>query len=147
MGRKLTGLKAHRSDGRGEYYWLRDVLDHLLARTQDGPNLSEEQALLAEARREKLELETAELRGQLCRVEHVEQLWSEMIANAKNRLRAIPHNTAHQVMAASALSEAMKIIEDAVEESLRELAESGVPSGSSIGHSEEALDATATAHG
>ena len=127
LGRKLTGLKPHREDARGQYYWLRDVLDHLLKKDQDGPDLIEEQALLAEARRMKLEEETKLLKGETCRVEYVERLWAETITNARNRLRALPHNTAHRVIASKKFSDAVRIIEDAVDDVLRELGGTGIP--------------------
>lgn len=143
VGRKLEGLVPHRKDRRGEYYWLRDIFDHFLKRNSKGPNLMEEQALLAEARRQKLELETEELRGQLCRVENVEQLWSEAIANAKAKLRAIPHDTAHQIMATKKFSDAVIILEEAVESALTELANDGIPARKAVDGSEESVDAPA----
>jgi hypothetical protein len=103
----------------------------------------EEQALLAEARREKIELETAELRGQLCRVENVELVVGEMVANAKAKLRAIPHDTTHQIMATNKFSEAVIILEDAIESALTELANDGIPSAETVDGGEEGMDSTA----
>lgn len=132
VGRKLTGLDPHRKTKRGEYYWLRDVLDHLVVQERgDDLDLHQEQAKLAEKRREKIELENSELRGELCRVSDIEHYWSEVLSNVKAKMRAIPHNTAHRVMAAGALSEALKILEDAVDECLSELSDTGIPSRSS----------------
>lgn len=143
IGRKLEGLAPIRKDNRGEYYSLRDVLDHLVDKDKKGPDLVKEQAKLAEARREKIELETEELRGELCRTSDVEQLWADMLTNCKTRLRSIPHNTAHRVMASAVLSDGLRILEDAVDEALTELAESGIPSKKAPGDSSKGAD-TAT---
>lgn len=136
VGRLLEGLEPHRKEfvrGGQEvgYYWMRDVFDHLMSSgdgDEDGDRLDPEQesAKLAEARRLKLEVETEVLRGELVYRNEVVKLWSDHIANCKARLRAIPHKTAHRVMAASDHAEALRLLETEVEEALNELAGNGI---------------------
>jgi len=130
LGTMLEGLQPHRTTGSGkrirQFFWLRDVWDWL--QTGEGTlDPQQEAAKLNEARRIRLEIQTAQLRGELCRADEVEKLWSDHIANCKNRLRAIPHKVAHQVMAATDHAEGLRILESAIYEALAELAGSGVP--------------------
>lgn len=152
LGQMLEGLQPHRTSGSGkrvrQYYWLRDVFDWL----QSGDNAldpQQEAAKLNEARRIKLEIQTSMLRGELCRTDDVEKLWADHIANCKNRLRAIPHKAAHQIMAAADHAEGLRILESAIYEALDELSGRGVPdaTGEAASGGSEGLESAAEADG
>lgn len=87
----------------------------------------QEAAKLNLARREKTEIETKILSGELCRTEEVQILWAQIITNAKTKLLALPHKAAHQVAAVSGYAEAEKILKSIVHEALEELAKDGIP--------------------
>jgi hypothetical protein len=152
LGGMLEGLKPHRTSGSGkqirQYFWLRDVFDWLQS-GEDTLDPQQEQAKLAEVRRIRIEIQNEILKGELCRTEEVEKLWADQITNAKNRLRAIPHKLAHQVMAATDHAEGLRILERGIQEVLEELAGTGSPDPTAAidGSGEEGLESAAEADG
>jgi hypothetical protein len=143
VGSLLEDLEPHRKSGRIGYYWMRDVFDHLLKNEQERLDPQQEQARLNESRRRKVDLETEVMRGELCRTSDVEMFWSNHITNCKTRLLAIPHKTAHRVMAAKEISEGMKILEDEVREALEELAGNVELGGAPDTDGKEGVESTA----
>lgn len=124
LGKRLEGLDPVRINGRSSLYMMSDVVEHMAGQSEL-LDLAQEQAKLNAARREKVELETAVIKKELCSFEEVELLWAEQITNAKTKLLALPHKAAHQVIAASDFIEAQNILQQLVDESLNELSGSG----------------------
>lgn len=151
VGQLLEGLEPHRKDDRGSYYYLRDVFDHINSRSQAAGQLDpeQEQAKLAEARRHKLELETRVLRGELIYLDQAAKMWADHITNCKTRLRAIPHKTAHRVMAATEHADGLRLLQNEIEEALNELAGIEVVESDEdlLGDGEEGVESSAETDG
>lgn len=151
MAKKLAGLAPCRSEvvGRGkqsDFYLLKDVFNHMM---QEGGKLdsNQEQAKLNKARRAKVEIEVKELSGELCRTADVQELWFNIISNAKTRLRGLSHKLTHRIMAASDLAEGQEILEGGVNEALDELSATGIPERRKLTapSGDEGVEATAKA--
>lgn len=153
VGQLLQGLEPHRTvtpKGKGAvvgYYWMRDVLDHLMKPDEEGEgekmlNPEQEQARLANARRLKIEVETKVLNGELLYRDDVANLITNHITNCKSRLRSIPHKIVHRIMAATDHAEGLRLAENEIEEALNELAGIGFeePDGEHSGDNGEGVD-------
>jgi hypothetical protein len=128
VGQLLEGLEPHRKSGRVQYYWLREVFDHIRAKDQEKLDANQEQAKLSRSRRIKLDQEIALAGGETCETATVEKHWADVLVNIKNNFLALPHRTTHRVMACKEMSEGMAILEKAVREILENLADTGIPS-------------------
>lgn len=116
-------LTAVETRGRTEYYDLRDVIRMRLQRAApQTADLANERAALARSQRSKLDLETAELRGELVRAEAVEQRWSVLVAAARAKLLALPSRIAQRHAVPGKTAEMQMAIEAIVHEALNELA-------------------------
>lgn len=139
VAKLIDGLKPHRTQGNRDYYYFRDVVDHIMA-NGDALDPSQESAKLNQARREKVEMETRIMRGDLCETEAVRGLWTEVVTNAKAKLLAMPHKIAPQVVGME-YSDALSLMNEAVRESLAELESTdGAPESISLGDEEEGGD-------
>jgi hypothetical protein len=121
LGKKLKGLKPAREDGKSRFFYMADVFRHLA----HGENLDPQQeaAKLNKARREKLEIEKAELIGLVVNINEVADMWTEQITHMKARLLSIPSKATTQILAADTYGEAEKILKAQIREALGELAE------------------------
>ena len=130
MGALLEGLEPVREEkGKKQtrrFYLLKDALEHI-AMNEDRLDPRQEQAKLNMARRIKVDIETAVMKGELCYTDDVEKLWFDTISNVKTKLRGLPHKLATQVQAATTYAEVVELLEDGVREALYELSESGTP--------------------
>lgn len=81
-----------------------------------------EEAKLTRARREKVELELAEMRGELHHSDDVRAVMSDMLAGFRARIRAIPSGVAPQLVGKDATT-IMEMLTAATNEALQELAE------------------------
>lgn len=131
MGKMLAGLKSRRVEFHGQrehhYFIMKDVIEHIMTEGAGKLNPQQEAARLNKERRIKVELENAELRGELCRTDDVRKMWFNIITNAKTKLRGLPHKLVHRILAASELKEGLVIMEQGIAEVLDELSGDGVP--------------------
>lgn len=96
--------------------------------SEDGDlDLVAERAALAKAQREKIELELAETRGELVRVQDVLDTWAGHIGTAKQALLGLPAKAAGQIAPPGKTAEAEAVLRRLVKEALMELSESGSP--------------------
>ena len=102
----------------------------------DEPNddAEAERYLNARARKEAAladlaQMEAAEARGDLVRVEDVAAWWGEMVTLARARLLALPSMAAPQVAAPGKIAEVQAILRKLINEALEELSRDGVPEG------------------
>ncbi|HEY1283003.1 MAG TPA: hypothetical protein VGE96_00860 [Steroidobacteraceae bacterium] len=109
--------------------WLRDRHSREFGVATDGAarDLEAERARLTCAQANKAELEAAELRGELVRVDDVEETWTGMIAEARAKLLALPTKLAQRVAPPGKTAEAQAVAQEAVHEALRALAGDGSP--------------------
>lgn len=85
-----------------------------------------ERAKLARAQRQKIELETAALRGTLLPAEDVAREWSDMIGRARAKLLGLPPRLAAHAMTCSTAREAEEFARAEVHAALSELGEEHV---------------------
>jgi hypothetical protein len=126
LARRLEGLdpvsettKGKRVDRR---YKLAAVVQHLFNRESKGLDLNDERAKLAVLQQEKLQLEIAELRGDLVRVPAVEERWHELLAAVRAKLLALPAKLAIAVAPPDRIQSAQDRAQALVHEALSELA-------------------------
>jgi phage terminase Nu1 subunit (DNA packaging protein) len=113
---------ACEKQGRGNKYQMKAVLDYLLARqgkTRLDP--SQERARLHRSQRQIKELEILILKGEYAPMAEFEELWGQLVGNARAKFLSLPVKLAPTVMAAESMAE----IEDAsrllIHEALEEL--------------------------
>ena len=126
LARRLEGLapvsettKGKRVDRR---YKLAAVVQHLYASEGQRLDLNDERAKLAVLQQEKLQLEIAELRGDLVRLPEVEGRWNEMLAAMRAKLLALPSKLAVAVAPPERIQAAQDRAQALVHEALSELA-------------------------
>lgn len=90
-------------------------------------DIQQELASLNQARRKKLEIETAKLEGNLIDADEVIRHWMDMITNAKTKLLALPQALAHQVLVVDSYGEAEALLKKSIYEALHELSQDGIP--------------------
>ena len=115
----FEATKGKRVDRR---YKLAAVVAHLYARERTGLDLNDERAKLAVLQQEKLQLEIAELRGDLVRASEVESRWQEVLATMRAKLLALPSKLAVAIGAPDRLQVAQDRAQALVHEALSELA-------------------------
>lgn len=92
---------------------------------QDRLDPIREKALLDRVRRQKIELEIAEERKKLIRIEKVEETWSKMAAAFRAKILALPKKCAPRVCATKETRQIEKILTQECHEALKELSEYG----------------------
>ena len=102
LAKKLEGLEPVESKktakGTDRLFRLADVIAHLADPGGDGAlDLSQERAKLARLQQQKLELELAEVRGEVCRVPVVVQHWQGMVMSMRAVLLNLPSRVAGRV--------------------------------------------------
>jgi phage terminase Nu1 subunit (DNA packaging protein) len=90
---------------------------------QEQYELTAERARLAHHQANKTRLEEEELRGSLVRIEYVSNLWATIGNNIKNKLRGIPHKTAHLLEAAEGHQEILEILQNQIDDALIDLSD------------------------
>lgn len=94
-----------------------------------------EKALLDRARRQKVELEIAEEKKKLIRIEKVEETWSKMAGAFRSRILNMPKKLAAKVCQTKDIKAIEKILSAECEEALTELSEYGADFGRENAHS------------
>ena len=99
---------------------------------QSGEDDSPEDYLTARARKETAladlaQMQAAELRGELARIDDVVLYWGNLVAAARARLLALPSMLAPQVASHGRIAEVEALLRKFVNEALSELAGDGVP--------------------
>ena len=120
LTKRIDGLKPHRSANGRDYYWLRDVMNFIEGRGEEVLDPSQESAKLNQARREKVEIETRIMHGDLCETEGVRALWAEVVTNAKAKLLSMPHKITPQLIGLE-YGDALALMETEVKAALKEL--------------------------
>jgi len=109
---------------------MSDVVKFLVdneGQNEEGLDIKKETALLNQARRKKLEIETNILNGQVCRVEDVKHHWAEHIRNAKAKMLSLPTKLSTVLLTADGAEEIDLILTRAIHECLDELSGDGIP--------------------
>lgn len=131
LARKLTDLppdEQTEKNGRTERRWrLARVVAHLASPTGEGLDLNQERAALARVQRHKVEIELAELRGEVVRLPVVEQHWQGMVASMRAKLLSLPSKIAAQTAGPDRLQLVESRAQVLVYEALEEIAHGGVP--------------------
>ncbi|AUN08972.1 hypothetical protein CF081_19635 [Clostridium botulinum] len=82
-----------------------------------------EHALLERARREKVELELAAMRGQMHHSEDVERVMNDMLANFRSKLLALPTKASPMLIARDDIGTIQEILHNQMLEVLQELSD------------------------
>lgn len=109
--------------------WLKRQWRKDLGLADDGTvyDYEKERARLTKAQADRTELEAAELRGELVRVEHLVEEWGRMLSALRARLLSLPSKTAPRARTAASDEVALRLIEDEVLQALEELSADGLP--------------------
>lgn len=124
-GRTAGGQYEARELGR----WFKHRLLSELGVTGDGQvyDYDAERARLTKAQADKVELEAAELSGEMVRVDDVAAEWARMFGAMRARLLSLPTKSAPRSRVAINDEEAAAVIEAEVLEALQELSDDGLP--------------------
>ena len=106
---------------------LRVMTQWRIDRAGDGGELDRERTRLTKAQADKTELEVAELKAKLVRMELVVPHWQAMVAAMRAKLLAIPAKVAPQVAGPDSLSRTQELIQDGVYQALSEIAGDAFP--------------------
>ena len=131
------GIIPRVSRGRYELYpavqeyirWLRDRSESAAARDTSGTGHETEheaRTRLTTARADIHERTASQMAGDLIPADAVEKAWSQVLAQLRGHLVALPDRAAPQVEDAAGLNEIREILRDAVAEILTEMAETQV---------------------
>lgn len=82
-----------------------------------------EHALLERAKREKVELELAAMRGQVHHSEDVERIMNDMLSNFRSKLLALPTKASPMLIARDDIGSIQEILHNQILEVLQELSE------------------------
>jgi hypothetical protein len=121
--------------------WRKQTLDHIRVvyvrrlrevaagrSTPDGDlDLVAERAALAKVQRERIELELAEQRGEIVRVEDVLNTWAGHINTTKTALLGLPARIAGQIAGPGKRAEVEAVLRAEIKETLTELSTNGMP--------------------
>jgi phage terminase Nu1 subunit (DNA packaging protein) len=121
LARKLKGLEPTGKEGRFNTYYMADVVAHLYAADKLDP--AQESAKLNKSRREKIDLEKAELEGELVGIEEVAEIWTDVCTNVKTKMLAIPNGVSRELMACASLAEMQTELTKAIKAALVDLAD------------------------
>lgn len=112
-------------NGRETLFESKDALPLIYGVSNGGAQgeLSRERAMLAQAQRKKIELETAVLKADVIPSEVVKEVWSQLLSACRARLLAMPSRMATQLMTVKNHTEIEEITRDFIYEALNELAE------------------------
>ena len=121
----VSGLQPlEESESRGTWYESKQALPLIYgANTDTGFDLEEERARLAHHNANKSAMEEKELSGQLVRMDDIHQVWENRLVAFKSKLLALPPKTASRVIRCETFAEAKVLLDKAVREALKELAE------------------------
>lgn len=126
-----AGCPVEERDGNGRIkaLSLRDLVAWRLARAEgdDVGELERERTRLTRAMADKTELEVAELRGSLIRVQAVVQHWQTKIASVRAKLLTLPSKLAATVAPPERLAIAQDQAQALVYDALADLAGDGIP--------------------
>lgn len=132
--RVASAVPVHTThNGTRKLYLLKDVARQVLGLRDDyGSNdevldPQQENARLNLARREKVEFETAVLRGEYLRADDVEALLYEMVTNCKTKILGMPSKYTHLILASDDHAEAVDIFDSSCREALEELSFESLP--------------------
>lgn len=90
-------------------------------KTDEEVNYDVEHALLEKRKREKIELELAEMRGEMHKSEDVERVMNDMLSNFRSKLLALPSRLAPQLVTLTTISDFQDILQREVLDILHEL--------------------------
>ncbi len=121
LAKRLQGLEPDSEDKRAKYYLMASVIEHLYINSENEKlDLAQEQALLAQARRKKIEAENDLMSGQLCNTDEMIGYVVKQISTCKSKLLAIPQQ-AHEVLQAKDYAEAVMVLRDLITQALEEI--------------------------
>lgn len=127
LAKQLTGLAPDEIEQRGnrtERRWrLARVVAHLANPNDEDLDLNAERAALARVQRMKAEIELAELRGTVVRVEMAAALWMAMVASARAKFLALPSRLAVAIGPPDRLYQIQEAARELVYEALNEFAD------------------------
>lgn len=121
----VSGLQPlEENESRGTWYESKLALPLIYgSNNETGYDLDEERARLAHHNANKSAMEEKELAGELVRIEDIHQVWESRLVAFKSKLLALPTKTASRVIHCETFAEAKVILDKAVREALKELAE------------------------
>ena len=126
LARSLEGLQPHEEKQVGKtvqrFYKMAAVIAHLYKSGNTDLDLTQERARLAILQQQKIELEIAELRGELVRVEKVEEQWIGTLAAMRAKLLALPAKLAIAVATPDRIQAVQDKSQALIYEALSELA-------------------------
>jgi hypothetical protein len=102
--------------------YVRYLRDRAVKGDVHGDDYSAHRTRLVKARADLMEIEKAQIEGQLIPSHDVESAWMEVFANCRAKILSIPTKTAAEVFGADSLPAVRGILKNAVNEALSELA-------------------------
>ena len=102
---------------------IRRELEKVNAKGGDILDYEAERARLTHGQANKVEMETAVMRGELIPAEVVAHVQSDMVGRARARLLSIPTKAAHAILGITELNEAKDVLKEFIYEALTELAD------------------------
>lgn len=122
---RLGSTKPVREDKRGQYFDTRAALNLIFSSAGSPKGIEKQLALeslgLEKARREKIEIEVAKMRGDLVNIEDVAKVVERQYSIIRAQFRALPSKLAKLLSMISDPHEVFKIIQDEVNQVLTEL--------------------------
>ena len=111
-----VGVFPRKRAGRGNIYDLRECILSYVEHVAGSPKT--EAARLAKARRIKLEVETAQLQGELVPAADVEREWSAMLTEFRGLMLSIPSRVGERLPALSLAD--IEVVDRAIRDALTE---------------------------
>jgi hypothetical protein len=102
--------------------YVRYLRDRAVKGDVHGDDYSAHRTRLVKARADLMEMEKAQIEGQLIPAHDVEKAWTEVFSNCRAKMLSIPTKTAAEVFGADSLPAVKGILKSAVNEALHELA-------------------------
>lgn len=129
--RQLSDEGVIKKVSRGRYNLSENIKNYILY-IKTSQNLKEnnkantidyevEHALLERRKREKMDLEIAAMKGTMHNAEDVERVMTDMLANFRAKLLALPSKSAPRLLALETISDIQDILQEEVFETLNEL--------------------------
>lgn len=121
-------LKPVAKVGVETLYYLPEVISHRLGGDEEGAqklNPQQEKAMLDRAKREKAELDLAESRGELVKVDEVCKTLEGELISIRQKMLAIPNRLARTLITLQSPAEMQDVLTQAITEALKELTYDG----------------------
>jgi phage terminase Nu1 subunit (DNA packaging protein) len=121
MSKEGLPIKAQGQRGVRSKYDTEEVIDWLVKKSSNGKEMENARIRLTLAQANKAELEVMELEGSLIPIEHVQDLWADIVKRVRAKLLSLPSRMAPQVSQVKNGKEAERVLKKCVHEALNEL--------------------------